>query len=1014
MSEPSKEEQFQEDVLDCQDDSDHTVDEEKGSKNIMKPEKGRSMWDLTAEDEEDEDPIKMLAQAVMKLESFKKFAIWFQESAWHEVREVLFSPDCQISDEELRNLLEVKDGDGDNILQVALYKGAPTDIVLRLIEVGGKEVVKAPNRSQQTSLHYACRYDPKFQVVEKLLHGMDQDFISLKDEDDMNALHYACSFLADLDVVKLLLEKGGHELISEIDENGFTSLHFACRAGTDENVVQLLLNEGPEDLVFQQTYQNWSALHHACANNASANIVKMLVNKGGIYLIEMKNKENYTCLYYTCLTSDDPLVLIFLLDTLGQENIQSDEVVNALFLACARGAPAQMIRPFFKGEGITNLSSRRSNNQSILHVACSTQEVKLDTVQELIKLGGKRLVNLQDEDGENVLHYCVRAGVSNEIVEALVNADDFIGSLVRCKNNKKCNVFHLIRSRTPLEVIDHLLRGNNVDQGANIDLCFQSNKNGDLPLDNMINRSELPEKQIFHIQDIMFDNDEDGYLLPFRTLKNIRLLPRPQQELICRGKYIRSALNHLSIKPVAIYPMIFDILFQLLSIWIFSFEVNGNILDIKSEVKYLSYVCCAWNLLHVRTSLVNFMQLSLFGTFIYSLHSELPKESFVTLIIFCIGVTWFRFIYICSIVNYKAKVFISALELITRSLIPFLIVTAFIVMAFAHMFHVLGPPSGIYCPASAMENLEHSEYQAGGWSCQLKDSYFQSFAMLLSGDFLFFEKPNGKWSAITFIFAIVIGIVMLNVLIAVVNDSLVENQRRSQDGFWLGRLDFLCSINDISRFISFRDGFRYEERENIMTILKLLPEHGKLKYKPSRGIFSHWDTRDIDNWKVFDPLCWKLLYWFENGDMPFDDNYDKFPMLTLKQRVLGFFKVAVWNEIIPPSLGMVKVVAGTHRREELKGMRKKFSSELICGLISLSVVLASPIIFALGLLSGGKLWPHKFKKLFLFGPIDAKKHFDSKKKEMQNEIDDLRDEVKNNQAEILALLQEIKKVPVEC
>ena len=147
--------------------------------------------------------------------------------------------------------------------------------------------------------------------------------------------------------------------------------------------------------------------------------------------------------------------------------------------------------------------------------------------------------------------------------------------------------------------------------------------------------------------------------------------------------------------------------------------------------------------------------------------------------------------------------------------------------------------------------------------------------------------------------------------------------------------------------------------------------------------------------------------------MPFNDNYDKVPMLTLQQRVLGFFKIAVWNEVIPPSLWMVKVVAGTHRREELKGM-KKFFSKFICGLISLSVVLASPIISTVGLLFGGKLWPHEFKTLFMFGPIDAKKHLDSKQKEMQNEINDLRDEMKKNQAEILALLQELKKVPVEC
>ena len=329
-------------------------------------------------------------------------------------------------------------------------------------------------------------------------------------------------------------------------------------------------------------------------------------------------------------------------------------------------------------------------------------------------------------------------------------------------------------------------------------------------------------------------------------------------------------------------------------------------------------------------------------------------------------------------------------------------------MAFAHMFHAVGPPQEIHCPAGTLEEIQTNDYNAGGWICNLNDSYFQSFAMLLSGDFLFFDKPMGLWSALALIFALVIGIVLLNILIAVINDSFVKVEENSDDVFWLGRLKFVYKVQQISRFLKRSLNLAPEDKENIINIAKVVTEHESLKSKPSRRMFSHWDTRDIDDWIAYDLSCWILLYWFENGTMP----KDEIPMLTLKQRVWAFFKVAEWNEIIPPSSGMVKVIAGTHRREELKGI-KKFTSQLICGLIFLSLVLASPMIFALGLVSGGKLLPHELKA-FLFGPIDAKKHFESQQKEIQNEIDDLRDVVKKNQAEILALLQEIKKVPVEC
>lgn len=369
------------------------------------------------------------------------------------------------------------------------------------------------------------------------------------------------------------------------------------------------------------------------------------------------------------------------------------------------------------------------------------------------------------------------------------------------------------------------------------------------------------------------------------------------------------------------------------------------------------------------------------------------------------------------------------MEKITKSLLPFLIVTAFIVMAFAHMFHIAGPPSGIYCPASTMEKLENIEYQAGGWTCQLKDSYFQSFAMLLSGDFLFFEKPNGKWSALTFIFAIVIGIVMLNVLIAIVNDSLMENQKRSQDGFWLGRLEFLCSIKDILRFISSTHNNSIENDE--MRVLKVLFNGST---KPSRRVFSYADKRDIKEWGN-NSICLKLLYWFERGLIGEESQ------MPLWQRIRAFLQVAVWNEIIsiPPSLGMVKVIAGVHRREAMTASQK-LRAQFLCYLIFILVVIFTPFVFIAGLISAGQSWPHDFKAFLFFGPVaennkeveferngivrsenviasDLKlvvERITEQQNKLRDEVHEIKDEMDKNHAELLAFLHEIKKESFDC
>jgi hypothetical protein len=190
-------------------------------------------------------------------------------------------------------------------------------------------------------------------------------------------------------------------------------------------------------------------------------------------------------------------------------------------------------------------------------------------------------------------------------------------------------------------------------------------------------------------------------------------------------------------------------------------------------------------------------------------------------------------------------------------------------MAFAHMYYAAGPPSGIKCPYGSEPALNDDKYVEGGWTCELSDSYFKSFTMLFNGEFAFFDKVSGVSSTLSIIFACVIGIILLNILIAVVNDSFVKVEGNSENAFWLGRLRFVNELTDIKKFLESLfpcwNQSKSEQKKNELDRLKMIASNSaSLQGKPSRHKFSCWDDRNADEWK-HSQNCYELLDWYDEG-----------------------------------------------------------------------------------------------------------------------------------------------------
>jgi len=342
-------------------------------------------------------------------------------------------------------------------------------------------------------------------------------------------------------------------------------------------------------------------------------------------------------------------------------------------------------------------------------------------------------------------------------------------------------------------------------------------------------------------------------------------------------------------------------------------------------------------------------------------------------------------------------------------------------MAFGHMFYVAGPPNGITC----------DEYDNGGWTCRLSDSYFQSFAMLLSGDWFFLNGPTGVQSVLALIFAFLIGILLLNIIIALISNIFTDVEKDGQKAFWLSRLRFvnelesMCIIRNIRNTFSNSRGGGESVAENTLKeqpstenrgggeSRKTLMDNKSSKARPERRLLSEFDMRNYQEWidrgEEYKAFLRRWLGYKYDGTHP-----------SLLKRLCMFIEVAEWQEIIPPSKGFRKVLMGKNTyREEIKVLHLIVVA-WIASFVFLLVSLAVGVIgLILGFFTGGYFWPREFREFLFYGDIEDKKSYeDEKVDKLETKVDKLEtkvdkletkvDKLETKVDTIIELLEELK------
>jgi len=305
-------------------------------------------------------------------------------------------------------------------------------------------------------------------------------------------------------------------------------------------------------------------------------------------------------------------------------------------------------------------------------------------------------------------------------------------------------------------------------------------------------------------------------------------------------------------------------------------------------------------------------------------------------------------------------------------LIPFMLVVSMICAAVAHIFHALYPLiDGSPCYTSEVED-EDCE-----WTSSLTKSYFHTFTMTLTGDWEFLTSNLGFVSYLAMFFAFTMGIILMNMVIAVISNKYTEVEAKSEIAFWESRLRYIVEVKSIE-IMSGRICYfcRAKDKDN--------NEVKAMSFRPARMSMDEVNEKNWDEWEQVGPKHEEFLDWkrFNHGDPP-----------TFLKRMSFFLEMAKWSEIFGISKGFRLCFLGIKDSNRGKVTWYKHAVAWV-GLFGIVFVLSlySVIMTPLGLLTGGYLWAREVKEYIFWGDMHEPK-LSGDSKVLKEEIDTVKEQM---------------------
>lgn len=281
--------------------------------------------------------------------------------------------------------------------------------------------------------------------------------------------------------------------------------------------------------------------------------------------------------------------------------------------------------------------------------------------------------------------------------------------------------------------------------------------------------------------------------------------------------------------------------------------------------------------------------------------------------------------------------------------------------------------------SSGKENLncDSDDINLVDWTCRIPSSYLKTVKLLLTGDLAYDNESAGPEKMTpTILFGFFMGIVFLNISIAVITDTYNKVQVSESRAFTRNRLSFAagsqtlvsillinylwkgitCSGNSLrlwkSKKVKFEERARNSKHISLQSMMKREEiNKGRIAFE----VFPEWSF--LEQQKGEDSLV--LNWWF----VPWDDNH---PLPPLCVRLKVFFKRSSLNDIFFPGDSFESLLMGVSQHEDkTKSLVSFLAARVISYLLFFILTSAVLIVFIAGSVSFGLLWPDEMRD-FLF------------------------------------------------
>ena len=122
-------------------------------------------------------------------------------------------------------------------------------------ELGGRELIMMEkNKNGYTALHDACKHKSPTETIIKMIEVGGRELVMGKSSIGRTALYYACEYKTPAEAIMKMIDVGGRQLLTEKNKYGATALYYACEnEASTEVIMRLASGHNSGDEIIKQT-----------------------------------------------------------------------------------------------------------------------------------------------------------------------------------------------------------------------------------------------------------------------------------------------------------------------------------------------------------------------------------------------------------------------------------------------------------------------------------------------------------------------------------------------------------------------------------------------------------------------------------------------------------------------------------------------------------------------------------------------------------------------------------------